>query len=310
MVSQQSSFDEGKPVVLITGSSGLLGSATVRALADGYRVVGFDREGNPHPPPQAECICVDMADESSLDHAMSRLCYGYGKKLASVVHLAAYYNFSGEPSPLYEQVTVRGTDRLLRALSGFEVEQFIFSSSMLVHKPTDPGQPIDEDWPLEAKWDYPKSKIEAEEVIHRNRSGIPAVLLRIAGVYTDDCDSIPIAHQIQRIYEDRLTGKVFPGDISRGQAFVHLDDVVDAIGRSIERRQELPEEAAILIGEPETFSYDRLQRSIAELIHRDSNWETRQIPKALAKTGAWVQDAIPGIEDPFIKSIWPTIITS
>ena len=29
-------------------------------------------------------------------------------------------------------------------------------------------------------------------------------------------------------------------------------------------------------------------------------WETREIPKALAKTGAWLQDMLPG-EEPFIK---------
>ena len=32
-------------------------------------------------------------------------------RIASIIHLAAYYSFSGEPSPLYEQVTVRGTNK-------------------------------------------------------------------------------------------------------------------------------------------------------------------------------------------------------
>ena len=301
VISPPDSQKQSPPVVLITGSSGLLGAALVRALGSGYELIGFDRFGDPHPPREAECVCVDIADERSLEHAAQRLRYGYGDRIASVVHLAAYYDFSGEPSDKYEQVTVRGTERLLRALEGFEVKQFIFSSSMLVHRPTEPGRPIDEQWPLEGKWAYPQSKIDAERTIHEKRRKIPAVFLRIAGVYTDTCDSIPIAHQIQRIYEDQLTGKVFPGDVTRGQTFVHLDDVIDAIRRCIERCQELPQETAILIGEPETFSYDRIQRTIAELIHRNGDWETRQVPKAVAKTGAWVQDAIPGLEEPFIK---------
>jgi nucleoside-diphosphate-sugar epimerase len=33
-------------VVLVTGSSGLIGSAVIRRLADRYRLVGFDRESN------------------------------------------------------------------------------------------------------------------------------------------------------------------------------------------------------------------------------------------------------------------------
>ena len=63
--------------------------------------------------------------------------------------------------------------------------------------------------PVEATWDYPESKVRTEELIRRERGTIPAVLLRIAGVYTDRGDSIPLAHQIQRIYEKQLTGHVY-----------------------------------------------------------------------------------------------------
>jgi hypothetical protein len=33
----------------------------------------------------------------------------------------------------------------------------------------------------------------------------------------------------------------------------------------------------------------------------DLDWETTEIPKVVAKAGAWVQDQIPGVEEPFIK---------
>src|SRR4051794_3665466 len=46
-------------VILVTGSSGLIGSSVVNRLAEKFRVIGFDREGPPHPPPTAECVCVD-----------------------------------------------------------------------------------------------------------------------------------------------------------------------------------------------------------------------------------------------------------
>ena len=38
----------------------------------------------------------------------------FGTRIASVIHLAAYYDFSGEPSEKYETITVQGTERLLR----------------------------------------------------------------------------------------------------------------------------------------------------------------------------------------------------
>jgi nucleoside-diphosphate-sugar epimerase len=290
---------EAPATVLLTGSSGLIGTATIPALARDARLVGFDQHGPPHPPPQAECIGIDLTKDDSIAEGFERYRYAYGRRIASVIHLAAYYDFSGEPSPLYEELTVRGTERLLRHLQEFEVEQFVFSSTMLVHAPCQPGRPIDEDWPLEPTWDYPRSKVKAEDVIRRRRGDCSSVILRIAGVYDDRCHSIPLAHQIQRIHERKLTSHLFPGDLSHGQAFVHLDDLVSALVAVVRRRAELPADTTLLIGEEETLGYGELQRILGQLIH-DEEWETKEIPKPLAKTGAWLQDRVPG-EDPFIK---------
>jgi nucleoside-diphosphate-sugar epimerase len=64
----------------------------------------------------------------------------HGGQIASIIHLAAYYDFLGAPSPKYDEITVGGTARLLRMLRelDFHVEQFVFSSTMLVHRPAEP----------------------------------------------------------------------------------------------------------------------------------------------------------------------------
>jgi nucleoside-diphosphate-sugar epimerase/uncharacterized membrane protein len=286
---------------VVTGSSGLIGAASVRRLAHRFRVVGFDREGDPNPPIEAECVCVDVASDESVQAGLARVRYAYGEHIASVIHLAAYYDFSGAPSPKYDEVTVRGTERLLRGLQEFEVGQFVFSSTMLVHKPSAPGERITEESPLEPTWDYPKSKVAAEQTIRDGRGEIPVVLLRIAGVYDDKGNSVPIAHQIQRIYERQLEGHVFPGDPSRGrQSFVHLDDLIDAFELVVDRRQQLPPELTLLIGEADAMSYAELQDELGYLIHGEA-WKTREIPAPVAKAGAWLQDTLPVGEKPFIK---------
>ena len=295
------SENQRRDIVVVTGASGLIGSAVVRALVARFQVIGFDRSGDSNPPPEAECVCVDVTSDKSVHDGLARVRYAYGTRIASFIHLAAYYSFSGEPSPMYDEVTVQGTKRLLHALQDFDVEQFVFSSTMLVHSPSPPGGKITEDSPLEPKWAYPESKVKTEKLIHDERGSIPAVLLRIAGVYDDRCHSIPLAHQIQRIYERQLTSHFFPGDVTQGrQSFVHLGDLVDAIAKAVESRAKLDDDVKLLVGEPEAMSYEELQEEFGCLIH-GKEWETIQVPELVAEAGAWVQEKLPAGPAPFIR---------
>jgi nucleoside-diphosphate-sugar epimerase len=290
----------GLGTLIITGSSGLIGSAFLDHVGENYTGMGFDWKGPPRPAPKtAHVITCDLRSDESVSAALNEVRrLGHGQ-IASILHLGAYYSFSSESSPLYEQVNVRGTERLLHGLRDFEVEQFLFASTMLVHQPCRPGERIDEDGPLDPKWDYPKSKVAAEQLILRERGNVPVVLLRIGGVYDDRCHSIPLAQQIQRIYEKRFIGHIFPGDITHGVAFVHMEDMVEALMLSVEHRKELPHVTTLLIGEPKTLSYDELQRTISLHVH-GKEWTTYGIPKSLAKFGAWFQNVVPGA-DPFVK---------
>tara|TARA_R110001606_G_C15404705_1_gene654317 strand:- start:48322 stop:51324 length:3003 start_codon:yes stop_codon:yes gene_type:complete len=288
-------------IVLITGANGRIGDAVMQRMRERFdNVVGFDRKTLSPPPTDCIYIPVEITSDESVQEGLQVLWEHHGNRIAAVVHLAAYYDFLGKPSPKYDQITVEGTRRLLRGLrNGFEVEQFIFASTMLVHKPGEPGQFITEDWPLGPTWAYPESKVRTEAVIRAERGSIPTVILRFAGAYDDVCHSPPLAHQIQRIYERQLAGHLYSGETSHGQAFIHMEDAVDAIERAVEQRAQLPSESVILIGEPETLSYDELQHTFMRLIHGESS-ETHNVPRTIAKVGAWVQNHIPG-QDPFIK---------
>ncbi|SMG23004.1 Nucleoside-diphosphate-sugar epimerase [Marivirga sericea] len=276
-------------VVIVTGSSGMIGSTLIHKLAEKYHVVGFDQDGYPFPPIEAECVCVDLTSDDRMDFAFKRVRYAYGNKIAAVVHLAAYYDFLGEPSDLYDKVTVKGTERLLKFLQDFEVEQFIFSSSMLVYKPSSPGVLITEDSPLEPKWDYPKSKVTTEKVMHEKRGEIPVVMMRIAGVYSEDGSSIPITNQVQRIYEKQIAARLYPANTAHGSTYVHRDDVIDAIALAVDQRKELPSETIINIGDEETLSYKELQDIISTEIHGEK-MPIIAIPKWFAKMGAFMQN--------------------
>lgn len=289
-----------KDVVIVTGSCGRIGTQVVRALGEQYQIVGFELLKSIYASPSEELVPVDLSSDESVQQAFMHIRHFYGNRIASVIHLAAYYSFDQKHSPLYEKVTVQGTERLLKALQPFEVEQFLFSSTMLVHAPCKPGHPITENSPVIPKWDYPLSKVHTEKAIHELRGKIPTVVLRIAGVYDDHCHSIPISHQIQRIYENQLEAHLFSGNIDHGASFLHMSDLIDAITLAVNKRKSLPPELTLLIGEPKTLSYQDLQCQISCLI-RNKPIHTFRVPKLIAKVGAWVQGHIPFIPKPFIK---------
>jgi nucleoside-diphosphate-sugar epimerase/uncharacterized membrane protein len=291
---------ERKDTVIVTGSIGFIGSALINEFAGRFSLVGLDRAVTRQPPPAAECICIDLTSEEAVAAGLQRVRTAYGTRIASVIHLAAYFDLTGEPNPLYDEITVRGTEKLLRALQSFEVEQFVFASSMLAHKAGRPGDVINEDSPLVSNLPYRASKIEAERLIHEQHGPIPVVYLRPAGVYDDLCHNTFLANQIARIYEEDPIGHLYPGDLRTGQSFLHLEDLTEAVLRLVERRKELPSELALLLGEPEAIGYGGLQAEIGRLI-RGGSWETRVVPKSLAKAGAWVQQDVLG-EDSFIRS--------
>jgi nucleoside-diphosphate-sugar epimerase len=182
------------------------------------------------------------------------------------------------------------------------VDRVVFSSTMLVHKATEPGQSIDEDDPIQATWPYPESKVETEEIVSDVTTGrTKVVIARLAGIYDENGHSPPITNQIKRIDGNWLTSHFYPADLDRGQAFVHLEDAADALVRIVDRRAELPDDLELLLAEPETLGYRELQDIIGEEL-RGTDWATVEIPEAMAKTGAWIRENNPFGEDPFIRS--------
>ena len=117
------------------------------------------------------------------------------------------------------------------------------------------------------------------------------MILRFAGVYDEDCRAAFIAQQIARIFERLPTAYLFTGDITHGQPYLHRDDLVDAVVRAVDRRNELPDETVLLIGEEETPSYQELQERIGDLVHGE-RWRTLSLPKGVAKLGSWVQTEV------------------
>lgn len=299
LVKQQS-------IILITGASGSLGRFLGKALNDQYRTVGLDLE---EKSGEFVVLEADVTSADALELALHKFRDMFGSHIASVVHLAAYFDFTGEDNPLYSSVNVEGTRNLLRALQNFEVEQFIYVSTMLVHAPCRPGERIDENQPIEPRWAYPISKAASEAVVREEHKKIPYVILRLAGIY-DEHSMVPtMAQQMARIYDRSFQSRFYSGSMLVGQAMLHRDDMLEAFRRVIDRRGELPPQTEILIGEADAIGYEVLQDELGHLIHGVDKWQTLYVPKFIATVGAWahgklepvIPDSIDLGEMPFIK---------
>jgi nucleoside-diphosphate-sugar epimerase len=297
---------DDRPVVLITGAAGNLGRTLAAALGSHYRIAGLDLASAEAEFP---IFPADFADPAAVKLALERLRDGFGDRIASVIHLVAYFDQSGEDNPLYQTVNVDGTRNLLEALQSFEVEQFVYASTMLVHAPCRPGEYLDEDQPLDPGYVYPESKLAAERAVEAAHDHVPYVILRLAGVY-DEKSLIPtLAQQIARIHDRDLQSYLYAGSTLTGQSLLHKDDMVDAFRRTIERRADLPSGTTLLIGESDAMGYDAIQDEVGYLIHGADDWPTLRLPRHVAAAGAWglgkleplIPDAIDQGEPPAVR---------
>src|SRR5690606_40225951 len=106
-------FDASSPPILVTGASGLIGSRLCAALAPRGPVVALDKDEPKRRVAAIDFVRCDLTSDAEVERALGEIRARHGGALTSVVHLAAYYDFSGEPSPLYERSEERrvGTGR-------------------------------------------------------------------------------------------------------------------------------------------------------------------------------------------------------
>lgn len=289
-----------KPIVLITGSNGRLGKVIRNRLSENYTIVGIDNE-SAEKVNQENYYQIDIANEESIREKLKEIKERYGNDFASIIHLAAYYSFGDQEWKKYKKITIEGTRKLLASLSnGFIVRQFIFSSTLLVYKPIPLGERITENSPFKGTWEYPKSKIITENILFEKNEHIPIAIVRIAGCYDDNCHSIPLSNQIKMVYEKDFRRRFFPGNIEHGAPFLHLDDLAEAIFSMVEKRDQLPHEVVLNMGESKTYSYKTIQQRLESLIN-NQEIKIYPIPKTLAKLVSWIENHIPFFPKPFIK---------
>jgi UDP-glucose 4-epimerase len=177
--------------ILVTGSSGQLGSAIADALASQHEVIGLDRVPGPRTT-----ILGDIADRAAVERAMDTV--------GAVIHTASLHapHVGTVPNERFRKTNITGTRNLLESAVKHRVRRFIYSSTTSVYghamESPDHAVWVTEDLEPQPRDIYDATKLAAEELCRRasEQSEMTCPSLRVSRFFPED----PRLMAIYRLY--------------------------------------------------------------------------------------------------------------
>jgi dihydroflavonol-4-reductase len=277
---------------LITGATGLVGSAVARKLvAEGFPVRALARSNSPRFHLEGldlEFVAGDIRDAESIRRAMAGVRY--------VFHVAADYRlWARDPSEIFA-ANVEGTRIVMEEAKRAGVERIVYTSSVATLGLRADGSPADETVPLSVEQGigpYKRSKIAAERLVEAMvaNDALPAVIVNPSTpIGPRDVKPTPTG----RIIVETARGRV-PGFLDTGLNLVHVDDVAE--GHLAALKRGVIGERYILGGENVL-----LADMLAEISHMVGRRPPRlRLPHAVVIPVAYVAEATAWLtgRDPF-----------
>jgi nucleoside-diphosphate-sugar epimerase len=316
-----------KPVVVVTGVSGNLGSRLIPLLGS-YSVIGVDIS-----PPQTDSELqferMDLGQESSTRvlyellrdthaHALVHLAFVIDPVRTGVLDLERMW-----------QINVAGTARVMEAVTEANrstddgVKQFIFPSSVAAYGANLPAPATEESGLAAHTLPYAIHKKQSDEVVQTRSHalrGCSAYILRphiFAGTSVENYlmgafrgtpnGTSPRAEKMRR------EGKRLPCMLPRGRQyldnkiqFIHVDDMARLIQHILQREPETQRLTVLNVagsGEPLTFGRC-VEIAQAKLVRIPGKWAMQQVLKFLwnKKISAIPPEAVPYMTGEYIMN--------
>jgi dihydroflavonol-4-reductase len=252
-------------LAFVTGASGFVGSAVVRALIrSGFQVRALVRTGSPRV--NLEGLTIDIAEGDMRDRAAVAAAVQGARY---VFHVAADYRlWAPDPGEIF-RTNVDGTRAVMGAALAAGVERVVYTSSVATLRLHANGCPADETSPLsedEAIGAYKRSKVAAERLVEDmvSRERLPAVIVNPSTpIGPRDVRPTPTG----RIIIEAASGHM-PAFVDTGLNVVHVDDVAAGHLAALRRGR---------IGERYILGGDNL--SLADLLARIAVLTGRRPPR-------------------------------
>ncbi len=250
---------QSEDIALVTGATGFVGAAIVRALRrDGARVRVLARS-QPNAAALGEGVEVatgDLRDRAAVGAAVAGA--------TRVFHCAADYRlWAPDPDDIIRS-NVDGTRNIMEEALRAGVERIVYTSSVATlsiedGRASDETKPLDPDAAIGA---YKRSKVLAERVVERmvREEGLPAVIVNPSTpIGPGDVKPTPTG----RIIVEAASGRM-PAFVDTGLNLAHVDDVAE--GHLLAMRNGRIGERYILGGENVLLS--QMLAEIARIVGR------------------------------------------
>ena len=254
--------------VLVTGGTGYLGSAIVRALsARGHDPVVFARQASQSAGPGAR-IDGDIRDRSAVRRAAAGV--------DAIIHAAALVSIWHPRASLFDEINVGGLEATLDAVRALGIPRIVYTSSFLARPPADARAPLTAN-------DYQRTKVRAGQIARAAiEAGVPLVSLVPGVIYGSGKETE--GNLIGRMVADHLAGRS-PGLIGadRCWSYSYLEDVADAHVNALMSGVEPGE--YLVGGENST------QMRVFEIVREATGAPLpRRIPWPAAYAAGWAED--------------------
>jgi nucleoside-diphosphate-sugar epimerase len=205
--------------ILITGSSGYLGSNTLRmALGKGCEVVGLDIK----PSGVSHALFKELTGDITDVQAVKQAATGCDV----VFHLAAALAQFEHDEKRMSEINVRGTENALVAALENRVKKFIFTSSVEVYG-IDVPVPCTEDAPVAPICQYGRDKVESENLCKEYLAkGLDVTIFRPPTINGPGQNEPFLKSQMEGISRGKAT--LLPGGGKTRLQMVDVEDVAAA----------------------------------------------------------------------------------
>jgi nucleoside-diphosphate-sugar epimerase len=277
--------------LVLTGASGFVGRHLLEDLKSDYRIFAIARRsqhdcGAPVHPNIA-WMRVDIAEPDDLARTFREIATAGGAK--ALVHLAAYYDFTGEDHPEYRRTNVDGTRYVLEAARATGIGGFVFGSSVAACSFPRPEGPVDERTPPDGAHVYAWSKREGERLVRELAGEMPGRIARFGAIYSDWCEYPPLYVFLRTWLGSSWRSRILAGTGEMAIPYIHIRDLVAFFRRLLAFSGEPGPPEVLVASTSGSTSLDHLFR-LATLSFHGRPVAPFLMPRTLASLGLLAMD--------------------